>query len=112
LGIFHCILISIRRFLISTMLAPSIPEVLQELRRAGNDSSLGSFAVTVYILGFIVGPFLFRDAYRSCGSHVLTALYSDLLLRLHSCVRVEQQLANAHRISFHGGMFWWCVNGH
>ncbi|KAF2647977.1 MFS general substrate transporter [Lophiostoma macrostomum CBS 122681] len=46
-------------FLVSMMLAPSIPQVLQEFRPDGSDKFLGSFSVTVYILGFVVGPLLF-----------------------------------------------------
>lgn len=41
------------------MLAPSIPQVLQRFRPDGSDKFLGSFSVTVYILGFTVGPLLF-----------------------------------------------------
>lgn len=40
------------------MLAPSVPQVLQDFRPNGGDKSLGSFSVTVYILGFCVGPLL------------------------------------------------------
>lgn len=40
------------------MLAPSVPQVLKEFRPAGGAESLGSFSVTVYILGFCVGPLL------------------------------------------------------
>lgn len=40
------------------MLAPSVPQVLQEFRPDGRDKSLGSFSVTVYILGFCVGPLI------------------------------------------------------
>ena len=47
------------RFLVSMMLAPSIPQVLKELRPDGGGEFLGSFTVTVYILGFVVGPLLF-----------------------------------------------------
>lgn len=42
--------------LVSMMLAPSVPQVLQDFRPNGGDKSLGSFAVTVYILGFCIGP--------------------------------------------------------
>lgn len=38
------------------MLAPSVPQVLEEFRPNGDDKSLGSFSVTVYILGFCTGP--------------------------------------------------------
>lgn len=48
----------LRSFLVSMMLAPSIPQVLSEFRPSGGSESLGSFAVTVYILGFCVGPLL------------------------------------------------------
>lgn len=41
------------------MLVPSVPQVLQEFRPDGGDKYLGSFSVTVYILGFVVGPLLF-----------------------------------------------------
>lgn len=41
------------------MLAPSIPQVLETFRLDGSDKHLGSFTVTVYILGFCVGPLLF-----------------------------------------------------
>jgi len=40
------------------MLAPSVPQVLAEFRPLGGSKSLGSFSVTVYILGFCVGPLL------------------------------------------------------
>jgi MFS family permease len=40
------------------MLAPSVPQVLQKFRPDGSDKYLGSFSVTVYILGFVVGPLL------------------------------------------------------
>lgn len=46
------------RFLVSMMLAPSVPQVLAEFRPLGGSKSLGSFSVTVYILGFCVGPLL------------------------------------------------------
>lgn len=46
-------------FLVSMMLAPSVPQVLQTFRPDGSDKFLGSFSVTVYILGFVVGPLLF-----------------------------------------------------
>lgn len=38
------------------MLAPSVPQVLETLRSTGGSDSLGSFCVTIYILGFCVGP--------------------------------------------------------
>jgi MFS family permease len=41
------------------MLAPCVPQVLQEFRPAGNDKFLSSFSVTVYVLGLVVGPLLF-----------------------------------------------------
>ena len=41
------------------MLAASVPQVLQTFRPDGSERFLGSFSVTVYILGFIVGPLLF-----------------------------------------------------
>lgn len=40
------------------MLAPALPEVLEEFRPGRNDKALGSFCVTVYILGFAIGPLL------------------------------------------------------
>ena len=40
------------------MLAPSIPQVLKTFRPQGGDKPLGSFCVTVYILGFCIGPLL------------------------------------------------------
>lgn len=47
------------RFLVSMMLAPSVPQMLHEFRPLGNDKFLGLFSVTIYILGFVVGPLLF-----------------------------------------------------
>jgi multidrug resistance protein len=41
------------------MLAPGVPQVLHTFRPGGGDKFLGSFCVTVYILGFCVGPLLF-----------------------------------------------------
>ncbi|KAF2727239.1 MFS general substrate transporter [Polyplosphaeria fusca] len=46
-------------FLVSMMLAPSVPQVLATFRPDGSDKFLGSFSVTVYILGFVFGPLLF-----------------------------------------------------
>lgn len=45
-------------FLVSMMLAPSVPQVLSEFRPRGGSKFLGSFSVTVYILGFCVAPLL------------------------------------------------------
>ncbi|KAB5584718.1 major facilitator superfamily domain-containing protein [Coniochaeta sp. 2T2.1] len=50
--------LTLPRFLVSMMLAPSVPQVLATFRPDGGDESLGSFSVTVYILGFCVGPLL------------------------------------------------------
>jgi len=41
------------------MLAPSLPQVMHEFRPAGNDKPLGSFFLTIYMLGNIAGPLLF-----------------------------------------------------
>ena len=46
-----------RRPFVSMSLAPSVPQILQSLEE--KNKSLGSFSVTVYILGFAVGPLLF-----------------------------------------------------
>ncbi|OIW26046.1 MFS general substrate transporter [Coniochaeta ligniaria NRRL 30616] len=45
-------------FLVSMMLAPSVPQVLATFRPGGGGKPLGSFSVTVYILGFCIGPLL------------------------------------------------------
>lgn len=50
--------LTLSRFLVSMMLAPSVPQVLSTFRPGGGDKSLGSFSVTVYILGFCIGPLL------------------------------------------------------
>lgn len=52
------------------MLAPSVPQVLSDFD-AGDRKALGSFSVTVYILGFCVGPLLLAP---------LTDLYGRLLI--------------------------------
>jgi len=49
------------------MLAPSVPQVFQTLRPDGSDKFLGSFCVTVYVLGFVVGPLLFAPLTDSIG---------------------------------------------
>ncbi|KAK1546111.1 cycloheximide resistance protein [Colletotrichum paranaense] len=61
-------------FLVSMMLAPSVPQVLETFRPEGSGKALGSFCVTVYILGFIVGPLILApltDHYGRVGIYRL-----------------------------------------
>jgi hypothetical protein len=66
------------RFLVSMMLAPSIPQVLKELRPDGGGEFLGSFTVTVYI-----------PAFNSCEIGKLQNLYSDLQVSLQSRIPIS-----------------------
>jgi multidrug resistance protein len=70
------------------MLAPSIPQVLKDLSPDGKYRSIGPFCVTVYILGFCVGPLLFApltDFYgrtrisRACSAAYLLATFGCAL---------------------------------
>jgi multidrug resistance protein len=57
------------------MLAPSVPQVLSTFRPDGSDKSLGSFCVTVYILGFCVGPLLLAPLTDIYGRTTLYRIY-------------------------------------
>ncbi|KAB5566943.1 major facilitator superfamily domain-containing protein [Coniochaeta sp. 2T2.1] len=58
-------------FLVSMMLAPSVHKCWPP----GGDKSLGSFAVTVYILGFCVGPLLLAPLTDIYGRTILYRVY-------------------------------------
>jgi MFS family permease len=73
-------LISIHRFLVSMMLAPSVSQVLQEFRPAGNDKFLDSFSVTVYVLGFVVRPLHFGPLTDLVGRIYILRLTATLYL--------------------------------
>lgn len=57
------------------MLAPSVPQVLATFRPDGGDKSLGSFCVTVYILGFCVGPLVLAPLTDIYGRTTLYRVY-------------------------------------
>lgn len=53
------------------VLAPSVPQVLQEFEPDGGGKSLGSFSVTVYILGFCIGPLIIAPLTDIYGRSVI-----------------------------------------
>lgn len=67
--------LTVPRFLVSMMLAPSVPQVLATFRPCGGDKALGSFSVTVYILGFCVGPLLLAPLTDMYGRTRLYRVY-------------------------------------
>ncbi|KAF2426277.1 putative bicyclomycin resistance protein [Tothia fuscella] len=81
-------------FLVSMMLAPGVPQVLQTFRPHGGDEFLGSFCVTVYILGFCVGPLLLGP---------LTDLYGRTVM-LRTCILFFLALTIACALSTSLGM--------
>lgn len=68
------------RIFVSMMLAPSVPQVLEEFRPNGGDKSLGSFSVTVYILGFCVGPLVIAPLTDIYGRSVILRVSSFFFL--------------------------------
>ncbi|KAF6843871.1 major facilitator superfamily protein [Colletotrichum musicola] len=67
-------------FLVSMMLAPSVPQVLQTFRPSGGGEALGSFCVTVYILGFVLGPIALAPLTDLYGRLGIYRLYITLYL--------------------------------
>ncbi|KAM5376445.1 hypothetical protein ACJZ2D_005499 [Fusarium nematophilum] len=66
----------------SSMLAPSIDEIMQEMNATNRD--LGSFAVSVYLLGYAFGPLIIGPSSELYGRlivyHVCSALFLILTL--------------------------------
>jgi multidrug resistance protein len=64
------------------LLAPSIPQVLDEFRPDGSARAFGPFCVTVYILGFVVGPLTLAPLSDLYGRLPLYRIYIVLYIVL------------------------------
>jgi multidrug resistance protein len=93
------------RFLVSMMLAPSVPQVLQTFRPNGGDKTLGSFCVTVYILGFCVGPLLFGPLSDVYGRATLLRLCITFFTILTVACAVASSLEMLITFRFLAGIF-------
>jgi MFS family permease len=66
------------------MFAPSIPELMEEVRNSS--TLLAGFVVSVYVLGFAVGPFILAPASELLGRaiiyHICNIGFTVLLWRV------------------------------
>lgn len=94
--------LTLPRFLMSMMLAPSVPQVLATFRPDGGDKSLGSFSVTVYILGFCIGPLLLAPLTDIYGR----ARLNCWLHNTHRGLRLVAESGNIDRIRILRRVLW------
>ncbi|KAL2132749.1 hypothetical protein VTI74DRAFT_3404 [Chaetomium olivicolor] len=76
--IFYISLLTFLVSLVSSMLAPAVPDVMVSL--GSDDSSLASFVVSVYVIGFAVGPLLAAPVSELYGRAIVYHLSNVLLL--------------------------------
>jgi multidrug resistance protein len=84
------------------MLAPSIPQVLQTF---GGSKSLGSFCVTVYILGFCLGPLLLGPLSDVYGRTVILRLCILVFIVWTVACALATSLGMLIAFRFFAGMF-------
>jgi len=87
------------------MLAPSVPQVLETFRPDGGDKSLGSFCVTVYILGFCVGPLFLAPLSDVYGRTALYRFYIAAYLALTVGCALSPSLEALITLRFFAGCF-------
>jgi multidrug resistance protein len=87
------------------MLAPSVPQVLETFRPDGSDRALGSFCVTVYILGFCVGPLLLGPLSDVYGRATLLRFCIVFFTVLTVACAVASSLEMLIAFRFLAGMF-------
>lgn len=90
------------RFAVSMMLAPTIPQVLETF---GGARALGSFSVTVYILGFCFGPLLLGPLSDVYGRTLLLRICITLFLILTAACALSTSLAMLIAFRFFAGIF-------
>lgn len=72
LKVVNCILVSALTFvtpLASSMFAPGVPELMEEFE--ADSTLLGSFCVSVYVLGFAAGPMIFAPMSELYGRSIV-----------------------------------------
>lgn len=62
----------------STIFAPGVPQVLSEFH--SNNSSLSSFMVSVYIIGFVIGPLVLSPTSELYGRRGITHVSNVVFL--------------------------------
>lgn len=87
------------------MLAPSVPQVLVEFRPDGSDTFLGTFSVTVYILGFVVGPLLCGPLTDLMGRITILRFTATLYLLLTIACALSTSLTMLIVFRFLAGCF-------
>ncbi|CAJ2504497.1 Uu.00g118910.m01.CDS01 [Anthostomella pinea] len=92
-------------FLVSMMLAPSVPLVLKTFRPNGDDKALGSFSVRVYILGFCTGPLVLAPLTDLYGRKPVLLVSSLFFAALTAACGLAPSLESLIAFRFFAGCF-------
>ena len=87
------------------MLAPSVPQVLETFRPDGSGRALGSFCVTVYIMGFCFGPLILAPLTDSYGRKAVYRVSSLFFAVLTIACALSPSLESLIAFRFLAGCF-------
>lgn len=90
----------------SSMFAPAVPDVLREFRT--HSETLAEFVVSIYILGYAVGPLLIGPASETYGRWIVYAVCNVMFLIFTIACAVAGSFAQLIAFRFFMGAFGVC----
>ncbi|KAK4555722.1 hypothetical protein LTR86_006942 [Recurvomyces mirabilis] len=105
----NCLLIIILTLLTplgSSMFAPGVPDVLRDF--GTTSETLAAFVVSVYILGYAVGPLLIGPASETYGRYWVYVICNIMFLIFTIACAVSQNMAQLIVFRFFAGAFGVC----